>query len=333
MQKRRLKPWLWLPASWAHALSPLALRFLNHFGDGQPLVWKSKQWRQFIFKNPLGIAGGVDKNAEFLRAWWNLGAGFVEVGTVTPLPQEANEGPIISRDKKSKTLWNRMGFPSHGMEEVLFNLKFFGPNYATPVFVNVGKNRTTSLENAVDDYLAVMNHLHPVTDIFVVNISSPNTAGLRDLQKRENLQTFLQPLISFCKKQNDKPLLLKISPDLTEGELEEVLNTSVDCGVSGFVLTNTTLERSPESHFPKEGGLSGFPLKHRSEEVLKNTIKILGPRRKELLIVSVGGVFSTSDVLQRLALGADLVQTYSALVFEGPHFFKNVAAEINEWKN
>jgi dihydroorotate dehydrogenase len=328
MQKEKIKPWLWLPANWAHSLSPLALRLLNNFGEGQPLVWKTRQWKNLIFKNPLGVAGGLDKNAEFLRAWWNLGAGFVEVGTVTPMPQGPNDGRIISRDSTSKTLWNRMGFPSHGAEEVYFNLKSFSP-YATPVFVNVGKNRTTKLEDAPIDYLAVMSHLQTLADVFVINISSPNTPGLRDLQKKENLQRLLEPLVKFCLRIN-KPLLLKISPDLSKEELEEVLLTAADTGVNGFVLTNTTLARTANSPFPKEGGLSGRALSAKSEEVLIDSIKILGNRRKDLLIVSVGGIFTIQDVLRRLDLGADLVQAYSALVFEGPGFFKQVAKQFQK---
>lgn len=317
-----------MPASWAHTLSPWALRWINHFGDGQPLVWKSRKWRNLLFKNPLGIAGGIDKNAEFLKAWWNLGAGFVEVGTVTPEPQGPNAGSILRRDNKARALWNKMGFPSHGMEDVFFNLRSFGPSFQTPVFINVGKNRHTPLERAHEDYLLVMERLHPLADVFVVNISSPNTPGLRDLQKREHLQKLLKPLIAYCKKLQDKPLLLKLSPDLTPSELEEVVLAADQVGVSGFVLVNTTLARPDHVNFPKEGGMSGMPLRNRAEEALQATVRVLGSRRKNHLLVSVGGVLSVDDVLKRLEMGADLVQVYSALIFEGPRFFKQVASRI-----
>ncbi len=326
MQKERIKPWLWLPTSWAHSLSPLALRWLNHFGEGQPLVWKSKTWKNLVFKNPLGIAGGLDKNGEFLKAWWNLGAGFVEVGTVTPEPQAANAGKILSRNIAARALWNRMGFPSYGADEVHYNLSAFKP-YLTPVFVNVGKNRHTPLDLAADDYLAVMGRLQHLADAFVINISSPNTAGLRDLQKKENLVQLLLPLIKFCQDRNDKPLLLKLSPDLTNEELKETVEAAFEVGIGGFVLVNTTLSRTNDIPFPKEGGMSGQPLGHRSEEVLKETLKILGPRREGKLIVSVGGIFTAEDAVRRLQLGADLVQAYSALVFEGLSFFKNISKE------
>jgi dihydroorotate dehydrogenase len=329
MQTAGVKPWLWLPASWAHTLSPLALRWLNHFGNGQPLVWKSLKWQNLVFKNPLGVAGGLDKNGEFLKAWWNLGAGFVEIGTVTPEPQGPNDGVIISRSKKAQALWNRMGFPSHGMDDVYFNLNGFRP-YATPVFVNVGKNRLTSLEDAPLDYLAVMQRLHPVADVFVINISSPNTPGLRDLQKKENLIRLFQPLVQFCQTLDHKPLLVKLSPDLTSEELAETVGAAIEVGVNGFVLTNTTLSRPKEVSFPKEGGLSGKPLKSRSEEVLTETLRLLGSQRPGKLIVSVGGVFSAEDVLRRLKMGADLVQAYSAVVFEGPNFFKQVSDEFQK---
>lgn len=327
MQKDGFKPWLWVPASWAHSLSPWALRWLNYFGEGQPLVWKSRTWRNLVFKNPLGIAGGLDKNGEYLKAWWNLGVGFVEVGTVTPAPQKANPGKIISRYRPAQALWNRMGFPSHGSDDVYYNLTSFKP-YLTPIFVNVGKNRETPLELAASDYLAVMDRLNSLADAFVINISSPNTAGLRDLQKKENLIQLLSPLVQFCKERNDKPLLVKLSPDLTNEELKETLLIAIDAGVSGFVLVNTTLSRPSDIPFPKEGGLSGKPLSHRSEEVLQETIKILGSRRTGKLIVSVGGIFSAEDAIRRLQLGADLVQVYSAVIFEGPGFFKNVSAEF-----
>lgn len=323
------KPWLWLPASWAHKLSPFVLRLINHVGDGQPLVWKSRQWRNLLFKNPLGVAGGVDKNAEFLKAWWSLGAGFVEVGTVTPEPQKANPGKIIDRHNQKKALWNKMGFPSHGVEDVYFNLKSFS-SYSTPIFVNVGKNRNTPLEHAKDDYLRVMDRLQNLADVFVVNISSPNTPGLRDLQKPENLRRLLDPLVKFCRERKNKPLLLKISPDLTPEDLKDVITTADQAGVSGFVLVNTTLERPAGLDFPAEGGLSGLPLQARAEEVLKETIKILGSRRSEHLLVSVGGIFTLRDVLRRLDLGADLVQAYSAIVFEGPAFFKNIAKQFHK---
>ncbi len=329
MENKKIKPWLWLPTSWAHSLSFIALRWLNHFGDGQPLVWKSRTWRNLVFKNPLGIAGGLDKNGEFLKAWWNLGAGFVEVGTVTPESQKANPGKIISRNKKAQALWNRMGFPSFGADEVFYNLTAFKP-YLTPVFVNVGKNRETSLELAANDYLQVMDRLNSLADIFVINISSPNTVGLRDLQKKDNLLKFLKPLVQFCKDRNDKPLLIKLSPDLSSGELMETVQAASEVGISGFVLVNTTLSRPDEILFPKDGGLSGKPLRLQSEEILKQTIKILGPNRSGKLIVSVGGIFSAEDAMMRLQLGADLVQIYSALVFEGLGFFKKISYDFQK---
>ncbi len=326
MQKERIKPWLWLPTKWAHSLSPLVLRWLNHFGEGQPLVWKSKTWKNLIFKNPMGIAGGLDKNGEFLKAWWNLGAGFVEVGTVTPEPQGANSGEIMSRNIPARALWNRMGFPSHGADEVHYNLSAFRP-YLTPVFVNVGKNRHTPLDLAANDYLSVMDRLKFLADAFVINISSPNTAGLRDLQKKENLVNLLLPLVKFCKDLKNKPLLLKLSPDLTNDELKETVEAASEVGVDGFVLVNTTLSRTQDIPFPNEGGMSGQPLGDRAEEVLKETLKILGPHREGKLIISVGGVFTAEDALRRLQLGADLVQAYSAVVFEGLNFFKKISEE------
>lgn len=318
------KPWLLLPTEWAHHLSPFALRLYAGF-FGQPIPqWKSFDWRGLHFTNPVGIAGGVDKNAEHLKDWWSLGCGFVEVGTVTPLPQSPNPGKIMSRDLPNTAMWNKMGFPSFGGHEVFFNLKAAGPNYPTPVFVNIGKNRQTTNTDAVHDYLSLMDQFDTLADVFVVNISSPNTQGLRELQKKENLNPLLSPLVERASKKQI-PLIVKLSPDMGDEGLAEAVLACAQIGVDGFVLTNTTLSRPPNCPFPAEGGLSGAPLKDLSRRALKVAVQTLGNKRKDMLLVSAGGILTPEEVYERLQMGADLVQIYSALVFHGPGFFLDVA--------
>ncbi|MBX3039740.1 MAG: quinone-dependent dihydroorotate dehydrogenase [Bdellovibrionaceae bacterium] len=319
------KPWLWLPASWAHFLSPYALKIVGHLSEKTPPAWKSFVWRGLVFRNRLGIAGGVDKDADNLKAWWALGCGFVEVGTVTPFPQEANPGKIMDRDLSSRSLWNKMGFPSAGADEVVPNLRAAKP-YLTPVFVNIGKNRQTPNDEAVNDYLSLIQSFAGLADAFVVNISSPNTKGLRDLQNADSLRALLIPLKQEAQRLQT-PLLIKLSPDMGAENFQEAVRVADLCGIDGFVLTNTTLSRVDGVPYPAEGGMSGAPLQQLSLQALRLAQEALGARRAEKLIISVGGVMTAADVFERLKLGADLVQTYSALIFEGPGFFRQVAKD------
>lgn len=325
------KPWLLLPPQWAHDLSSLALPVYSLIHGAKTPLWKSFTWRNLHFANPMGIAGGVDKNAENLKAWWALGCGFVEIGTVTPRPQTPNPGKIIDRDLKLQAMWNKMGFPSDGAEEVFYNLTSYAPNYRTPIFVNIGKNRYTPNECAVQDYLTLIDRFRPFADVYVVNISSPNTKGLRDLQSKENLAALIEPIVEKVSRFEPTPVLVKLSPDMGDEALAETVVYCEQLGVDGFVLTNTTLSRPKECYFPaEEGGLSGAPLKELSQRALKVAINALGKKREDLLLVSVGGMLTPEDVFERLHMGADLVQIYSALVFHGPDFFHTVARRYNE---
>lgn len=322
----KLKPWLWLPPQLAHDLAPWGLPLIARaWGDPDIPQWDSRTWKGLRFPNPLGIAGGVDKNARLIQAWWSLGAGFVEVGTITPKPQGPNSGVILRRDLRQEAVWNRMGFPNEGVQKVARRLEAVFPFRRTPLFVNIGKNRETPLERAADDYGATIETLCHLADALVINVSSPNTPGLRQLQGSQ----FLKEILVRARRANtrDTPLLLKLSPDLHEQELRECLELSLDEGVSGFICTNTTLQRPPGIQFPQEGGLSGRPLASISELFLKQVMEVLGERRRDLLIVSVGGISTLEDILRRLVLGADLVQVYSRLILDGPLFFKRIAAE------
>lgn len=287
-----------------------------------------KTWRGLEFKNPIGIAGGVDKTGNSVQGWWSLGAGFVEVGTVTPKQQTANPGQIIDRQIEEFALWNKMGFPNGGMVELKRTLKTIPRPYATPLFVNIGKNRDTRNEDAVQDYAVLLNELHDVADVFVINISSPNTKGLRDLQSASALKTLLSHAMSSQKQSPKRPVLVKLSPDLSEAELKETLDISAECGIDGWILTNTTLSRTPQLKFSNEGGVSGKPLTELSRKALQTTVNHLGNSKGDRIIVSVGGILSVDEMKRRLDLGADLLQVYSGLIFNGPGFISKSIKQL-----
>ncbi|MGZ5278913.1 MAG: quinone-dependent dihydroorotate dehydrogenase [Pseudobdellovibrionaceae bacterium] len=317
--------WKYLPAKWAHSLAPLGLSYYASKMPDEIPEWSPMDWKGLHFPNRLGIAGGVDKNAEHLNIWQKLGVGFIEVGTVTPYSQSANSGKILDRDWESKNLWNRMGFPNHGADEVYFNLMSEKPGLKIPVFVNIGKNRSRPNYEAEIDYLYLADRFQKIADAFVINVSSPNTQGLRDLQTPE----FLKKLLKGVKDRvGQKPVLVKLSPDMSDEDFRESIEACAEAGCNGFILTNTTLSRPSNCEFPNEGGLSGLSLAELSKKHLKKAIEILGTKRSEFLLVSVGGVLTADEVKERLRLGADLVQTYSALVFEGPQFFRVTAASM-----
>ncbi len=326
-----MKPWLWLPPKLAHDLSPIAIDLYSLFFNSQTPEWRSFKWNNLHFNNPLGLAGGVDKNAEHLPAWQKLGCGFVELGTVTPEAQEPNTGIIFDRSLPDHALWNKMGFPSHGSDEFFYNLKKHHDHSKIPVFINIGKNRTTPNEAAADDYIYLIDKLNSVADAFVLNISSPNTQGLRNLANKDILHQFLQPICRAQKNLNiKKPLLVKLSPDHEKTELKIILDTCLQNDVDGFILTNTTLSRNTEKVFSNEGGISGKPLAELSKSALRTTIDHLGVEKAKKLVVSVGGVMTSDDVFERLSMGADLVEVYTALIFSGLNFFRKVAKSVNE---
>ncbi|WP_038070049.1 quinone-dependent dihydroorotate dehydrogenase [Thermus scotoductus] len=270
------------------------------------------------FPNPLGLAAGMDKDARALGAWWALGFGFAEVGTLTPRPQEGNPRPRLFRLVEDHALINRMGFNNQGAEEAARRLKRFRERgLRFPVGVNLGKNRDTPLEGAAEDYQRALQVLEPYGDYFVLNVSSPNTPGLRTLQEGP----FLDELLSRLRPATRKPLLLKVAPDLTFEALDQAVELCLKHGLEGLVAVNTTLERpNLKSPLAREaGGLSGRPLKERALEVLRHLSGVEG-----LTLVSVGGVEGPEDVWERLKLGARLVQVYTGFVYGGPLFPRRV---------
>lgn len=265
------------------------------------------------FPNPLGLAAGMDKDARALGAWWALGFGFVEVGTLTPRPQPGNPRPRLFRLVEDQALINRMGFNNRGAQEAARRLRcFLGRGLPLPVGINLGKNWDTPLERVAEDYLEALRRLEPYGDYFVLNVSSPNTPGLRTLQEAP----LLDELLAQIRPATAKPLLLKVAPDLSLAALDQVLELVLKHRLEGLVAVNTTLDRQGlRSPLAKEvGGLSGKPLAQRSLEVLHH----IQSARRGLEVISVGGVFSAEDVWERLVAGASLVQVYTGLVYEGP---------------
>ncbi|MFN3839424.1 MAG: quinone-dependent dihydroorotate dehydrogenase [Cyclobacteriaceae bacterium] len=285
------------------------------------------------FKNPVGLAAGFDKDAKLIDALSCFGFGFIEIGTLTPQPQPGNERPRLFRLPEDKALINRMGFNNEGVLAAVERLK----KRKSGVIVggNIGKNKNTPNEKALDDYAYCVEALYPVVDYFVVNVSSPNTPGLRELQEKEPLRK----LLAFVKAQmtakpEPKPVLLKIAPDLTVEQLDDVIAILKETRTDGVIATNTTLSRehltTPADVVQKigAGGLSGKPLTHHSTEVIRYLRKQLGP---DYPIIGVGGIMTVQDALDKLQAGADLIQLYTGFVYEGPGFVKRINREIAEY--
>lgn len=315
------KPWLYLPPSWMHPLSFPILKFRGLFWKTQSFRWKPLKWSGLEFQNPLGTCAGLDKSADHIKGWWTYGPGFLEIGTLTVKKQKAHPGSILKRDLKQKALWNYMGFPNAGCSHALSKLKQI-KSRKTPIFISIGKSRSTPVEKAFLDYQHLIEKLEPYADVFVLNISSPNTKDLRKLFEPSLFENFLDRIVSFCQNLKiSSPLLLKMSPNLPENQFLRIISASKN-KIDGWVICNTTTMQ--KGLFPSYGGVSGKPLANPSKHLLKKTLQLLGVNKKNKLIVSSGGCMTAQDVFERLELGADLVQVYSTLVFEGPHFFKTV---------
>lgn len=326
------KPWLLLPPSISHKLGPFLLRQVTHFKRKPLFPNRPIEKLGISFQSPFGTAGGLDKEAKDLKTWAKWGAGFVEIGTFTPLPQDPNPGKIIDRDNTSQTLWNCMGFPNAGFEAVKPKIKKFKSNlkFDTPLFINIGKNRNTSLEDAYKDYVAGIKFFDGLADCFVVNISSPNTKDLRLLHNKQNFRDFIGPILEASLSLSKKtPLLVKLSPELGDEDFKNFLRDCSGLPIDGFILTNTTVSRPTGSQFPEKGGVSGAPLTELSRNKLKLARSVIGASSSKILI-SVGGVMDPDEALLRLNLGADLVQFYSGLIFYGPQLFLDAALSLSK---
>lgn len=355
-----LRPFLFrLNPEQAHALTLHALRIT---GNIPPLRWliaqqfkaPSKPAHVFglDFKNPVGLAAGYDKDGLAIRGLSALGFGHVEIGTVTPKPQAGNPSPRIFRLLEDDAVINRMGFPSKGSEFVQMQLNpnlrtnwiervtGFSPrkhrtvkrNWSTILGVNLGKNKDTPNEEAVFDYLSLLQNFAGLADYLTVNVSSPNTVGLRNLQGREALEKLLtqlhqQRLIEQIRHKKKIPILAKLAPDLSESELDEAIEAILSARMDGVIVTNTTLSREGlRSNLKGEsGGLSGSPLTVKSEAVLRQTLKRVNG---EIAVVSAGGIMSPDDAKRRLDMGAALVQVYTGLIYRGPGLVREIVKAL-----
>ncbi len=282
------------------------------------------------FRNPVGLGAGFDKNALYIKELTTIGFGFVEIGTVTPLPQSGNEKPRLFRLPKDKAIINRMGFNNDGVKVVAARLRAAKKNII--VGGNIGKNKITPNEDAWRDYEVCLNELFDCVDYFVVNVSSPNTPGLRELQERASLYKILSHLQNINHGRiNTKPLLLKIAPDLTVGQLDDIIELSQEVKLSGLVATNTTISRkgllTEEESVEKigAGGLSGMPLKEKSTQIIKYISK---HTNGSIPIIASGGIFNGSDAKEKLAAGASLLQLWTGFIYEGPAIIKNICKEL-----
>ena len=325
-----------------HLLRPLLFRFdaeqIHHFAMGclsllarlpyEPEHDPALERTLFglKFPNPVGLAAGFDKNAVALRAWQTLGFGFVEAGTITALAQPGNPQPRIFRYPELGALVNRMGFNNDGAEAValrLGQLRAAGGWPRVPVGINLGKSKVTPLEESTQDYLRSFARLFPLGDYFVLNVSSPNTPGLRSLQGRRELDELLGAVAGANRSQaTPKPLLLKIAPDLEFTQIAEIIELVETHGISGIIATNTTLDHGAiPSGRDETGGLSGRPLRKHSTEIVRFIT-----RETKLPVIAVGGIFDADAAMEKLDAGASLLQLYTGLIYRGPALIR----EINE---
>lgn len=333
MAYEMIKPLLFkLSPEHAHALVEYSLRALNVSFPGALsfLVYKyivdDESLRQNLlgldFNNPVGLAGGFDKNATMIRPLSALGFGFLEVGTFTPKPQEGNEKPRLFRLVKQESIQNAMGFNNEGAEKIALRLAKTYP-FVLPLGVNIGKNKITPNDKALEDYFTLFRDFKDLCDYFIVNISSPNTKNLRELQNDD----FLNTLLEEAKKITSKPILIKIAPDMKIDDALNLCENAIKKGADGFILANTSVDYSLLDNNRTFGGISGRLITEKSGIFFKEVAKILFG--KTLLIAS-GGIDSADIAYERIKNGANLVQVYTALIFKGPSLVKNINQNLIE---
>ena len=338
------------PTEWVHYFSMNCLRVLCSVGFLRKLLasgftpkgnLETGLWN-LEFPNCVGLGAGFDKNAKYLRELETLGFGFIEIGTVTPLPQPGNDKPRLFRLPKDKALINRMGFNNDGVKVIAERLRQWQSTVHSQqstsnsqrliIGGNIGKNKITPNEEAWKDYEICFKELHHYVDYFVVNVSSPNTPGLRELQEKESLRKILRHLQMINNgKAVAKPILLKIAPDLTREQLDDVIDLALEIKLDGLVATNTTIDREGLEHDLRigtleTGGLSGKPLQKRSTEIVKY---IFEKTKGEIPIIASGGVFTGADAKEKFEAGASLVQVWTGFIYEGPSIVKNICKQLN----
>ena len=334
MYKLLIRPLLFLfDPEKVHYFTFSLIRFFNKIGFGSlfKAIYEVKDARLerevfgIKFKNPVGLAAGFDKDAKLYQELSNFGFGFIEIGTLTPVGQEGNPKKRLFRLKEDNAIINRMGFNNGGVLEAVERLK---KNNGVLIGGNIGKNKVTPNEDAVNDYEICFEALFPYVDYFVVNVSSPNTPNLRALQEKEPLKKLLQTLENNkLQTTNHKPILLKIAPDLTDEQLLDIIEIVNETKIAGVIATNTTLSREglQSENKAEMGGLSGKPLTKRSTEV----IRFLSEKsNKSFPIIGVGGIHSADDAIEKLEAGASLIQLYTGFIYEGPALVKAINKKI-----
>ena len=324
----------------AHGLGMNGIEFLNRAGIAcllaKPVAANPVELMGLTFPNPVGLAAGLDKNGEHIDALASLGFGFIEIGTVTPRPQPGNPKPRMFRITEKQAIINRMGFNNHGVDQLLANVAKSKFAQAGGILgINIGKNFDTPIEKAVDDYLICLDRVYNAASYVAINISSPNTKNLRELQKDDALDALLGQLKAEQTRLADKhgkyvPLVLKIAPDLEDEQIQSIADLLRQHRMDGVIATNTTLSRAEVEGLPnanEAGGLSGAPVFERSTAVLK---KLAGHLKGEVPIIGVGGIMQGAEAVAKLDAGASLVQLYSGFIYRGPDLVGDVARAIAE---
>ena len=310
---------------------PFVEFFIKKFFTKEDLLLERNLWG-IKFKNPIGLAAGFDKDADLFNELSSFGFGFIEIGTLTPLPQKGNPKKRLFRIKAENGIINRMGFNNKGVDSAIKRLK---TKNKIIIGGNIGKNKNTPNEKAVEDYKYCFNSLFPYVDYFAVNVSSPNTPELRKLQDKKPLEKILVSLIKLnSKKKKRKPILLKISPDLNKNQLLDIIDLIINLKLDGIIATNTTIDRSKinsnNALKNEKGGLSGKPLYDRSNDVIKFISK---KSKNKFPIIGVGGIHSPKDAINKIKAGATLVQIYTGFIYEGPSLIKKINTEIINQNN
>ncbi|MDN5882628.1 MAG: quinone-dependent dihydroorotate dehydrogenase [Nitrosospira sp.] len=331
-----LRPLLFsLDPETAHRITFHAIEKVRRLGllTGGPITCRPRSVMGLDFPNPVGVAAGMDKNGEYLQALAALGFGFIEIGTVTPRPQPGNPQPRLFRIPRANAIINRLGFNNQGVDKLVANVRH--ANYRGILGINIGKNFDTPLEKAADDYLTCLLKVYRYADYVVVNISSPNTPHLRQLQNAEELDHLLGVLKSKQKELTDEhakyiPLAVKIAPDLEPPQIESIATLLMKHRIDGVIATNTTLSRTGVETLPyarETGGLSGAPLTQRATAVIRHLHAVL---QGAMPIIAVGGVMCAADAKEKIDAGASLVQLYSGLIYRGPDLVREVAQALCE---
>lgn len=327
-----LRPWLFkMDAEKAHKFTLSALRWAPSACFPTPAL-NPVNVLGMKFPHPVGLAAGLDKNGEYLDALAKIGFSFIEVGTVTPRPQLGNPKPRLFRAPEIQAIVNRMGFNNHGVEALVNNIK--KSKYQGILGINIGKNKDTPLDKAVDDYVIGMRAVYPYASYITINISSPNTPDLRELQKGHFFSSLLSQLQDEQKRLADSherhvPLVVKISPDESEDTLKEMTESMLAYGIAGIIATNTTSQPEYFANLPlymKQGGLSGAPLNSLSTACLRLIKKYVG---NDMVLIGVGGIQELANAQEKIDAGASLVQVYSGLIYQGPELVSQLAAGLN----